>query len=200
MEADLPMSWPVSERRDQHNRVLVWVEARHHVSRAPMPMGLWDGRDHERFRVDGEDRDFYGAGAIQDLRPFTSEAGLVVRSYSLKLSAFSPEVRELVRGRSIRFAPVQIHLASFDPETGTLLGLQRVFSGVVDGAPEEIGAIGGDAGVSLEIVSNARILTRKATVLKSHASQAKRNGDSFFQYADVSGTVPVFWGRDRHRN
>ncbi|WP_162894058.1 MULTISPECIES: hypothetical protein [Phaeobacter] len=194
------MSWPVSQRRDQHNRVLMWVEAKEHLTGDPKPLGIWDGRDHQQFEIDGEIRAFFGAGNIQQLKAFTSEAGLVIQNYGLDLAAFSPEVRALVRARDVRFARVQIYVVVFDPETGAQLGLHRVFSGVIDGAPEEIGAAGGDALVKLNLVSNARLLTRKAPVLKSQAAQSKRDGDKFFQYADVSGAVPVFWGRWRHRD
>ncbi|WP_333847641.1 hypothetical protein [Phaeobacter italicus] len=193
------MSWPVTTRRDQHNRVLMWVEAREHLTGDPMPLGIWDGRDHQTFEVAGESRAFFGAGNIQQLKAFTSEAGVVIQNYSLDLAAFSPEVRALVRGRDVRFAPVKIYVVLFDPETGAQLGLHRVFSGVVDGAPEEIGAAGGQALTKLNLVSNARLLTRTTPVLKSHAAQSKRSDDKFFQYADVSGSVPVFWGRARHR-
>ncbi|UWR76630.1 hypothetical protein K4L04_01325 [Phaeobacter inhibens] len=194
------MSWPVSQRRDQHNRVLMWVEAKEHLTGDPKPLGIWDGRDHQKFEIDGEIRAFFGAGNIQQLKAFTSEAGLVIQNYGLDLAAFSPEVRALVRARDVRFARVQIYVVVFDPETGAQLGLHRVFSGVIDGAPEEIGAAGGDALVKLNLVSNARLLTRKAPVLKSQAAQSKREDDKFFQYADVSGSVPVFWGRWRHRD
>lgn len=194
------MSWPVSDRRDQHNRVLMWIEAKELVTGQSAPFGIWDGRDHQQFLVDGKVREFYGAGNIQQLKAFTSEAGIVIQNYSLDLAAFSPEVRSLVRGRDIRFARVQIFVVGFDPVTGAQVNLHRVFSGVIDGAPEEIGAAGGEALTKLNLVSNARLLTRKTPVLKSHAAQSKREGDGFFRYADVSGSVPVFWGKERHRN
>lgn len=192
------MTWPVTTRRDQHNRVLVWIEARDHDTGNAKPMGIWDGRDNQQFEVAGELRPFFGAGNIQELAVFKSEAGLVVQSYSLPLAAFSPEVRELLRGRDVRFAKLQIYLVSFDPETGAQLGVERIFTGFIDGAPETIGEAGGDARATLNLVSNARLLTRKVPVLKSHAAQSKRDGDAFFKYADVSGSVPVFWGRVKH--
>jgi|26BtaG_2_1085354.scaffolds.fasta_scaffold00151_19 hypothetical protein len=194
------MSWPVTTRRDQHNRVLIWIEAKDRETGAPSALGIWDGRDHQEFEIDGEVRAFFGAGNIQELKAFTSEAGVVIQNYSLNLAAFSPEVRELVRGRDVRFVRAQIHLAQFDPSTGALTEVSRIFSGVVDGASENIGAIGGEAATSLKLVSNARLLTRKVPVLKSHAAQSKRGGDAFFRHADVSGSVPVFWNRERHRN
>lgn len=192
------MTWPVSDRRDQHNRVLIWIEAKDHDTGAANPMGIWDGRDHAEFEVDGEIRTFYGAGNVQDLAAFSSEAGLVVHNHSIELAAFSPEVRELVRGRDVRFARIQIYLARFNSETGAVISLSRVFHGVVDAAPEEIGAAGGAAIVSLKLVSNARLLTRKTPVLKSHVAQSKREGDGFFRYADMSGNYPIFWGREKH--
>lgn len=192
------MSWPVSDRRDQHNRVLIWIEAKDHVSGVANPMGIWDGRDHMEFEVEGQIRPFYGAGNVQELAAFTTEAGVVVHNHSIDLAAFSPEVRELVRGRDIRFARVQIYVLSYDPETGAQISLSRVFHGVVDAAPEEIGPAGSDAKVTLNLVSNARLLTRKTSVLKSHAAQSKRQGDAFFRYADGSGNYPVFWGREKH--
>lgn len=189
------MTWPVSERRDQYNRLLIWIEARDHDTGEPKPMGLWDGRDHKSFLIDGEARNYYGAGNLQEFSTFTSSAGLIVQNYRVSLAAFSPEVRELVRGRNVRFAPTQMHLLCHHSETGVSLGAHRIFKGFIDAAPEQIGAAGDDASVTLEFVSNARALTRKVPVLKSHAAQSKRNGDAFFKYADVSGSVQVTWGR-----
>jgi hypothetical protein len=193
------MTWPVAFRKDQYNRVLIWVDAKDLETGAPAPLGLWDGRDHQDFEIEGEVRAFFGAGNVQNLTAFTSEAGVVIQNYSLDLATFSPEVRELVRARNVRFARVQIYVAQFDPSAGALVAVSRIFSGVVDGAVEEIGAAGGDANTSLKLVSNARLLTRKVPVLKSHAAQSKRDGDAFFRHADVSGSVPVFWNRERHR-
>jgi hypothetical protein len=178
--------------------VLVWIEARDPDTGNAKPMGIWDGRDNQQFEVASELRPFYGAGNIQELGVFRSEAGLTIQNYSLPLAAFSPEVRELLRGRDVRFAKLQIYLVSFDPETGAQLGVERIFTGFIDSAPETIGEAGGDASATLNLVSNARLLTRKVPVLKSHAAQSKRDGDAFFKYADVSGSVPVFWGKEKH--
>jgi len=194
------MSWPFVTRKDQYNRVLIWIAAKNRVSGEADPMGIWDGRDHQTFEINGEARSFFGAGNVQSLTAFTSQAGIVIENYTIDLAAFSPEVRQLVRGRDVRFARVEVYIVSFDPEAGAQLSIDPIFKGTIDGASEEIGARGGDALVSLKLVSNARLLTRKLPLLKSQVAQSKRDGDRFFRYADVSGTVPVFWGRERHQN
>ena len=188
------MSIPVVERGDLHVEVLIWVEARNKVTRAAEPIGFWTGSDHQILEVAGQSRTYYGGGQTLSVDDIKSRAGVVVQSQKVVLSAVSDQVRLMLDGRDIRQAGVEIHLARYHPAKGVPLGVDRIFKGLVDVAPETLG----DSGqVELSLVSAARNLTRKVPLYKSDASQRRRDGDRFFRWADVTGKVPVYWDRKR---
>jgi hypothetical protein len=53
---------------------------------------------------------------------------------------------------------------------------------------------GGSPSCVISLVSETRALTRSLAGAKSQAAQSLRGGDQFRRFADVSGTVPVYWG------
>ena len=58
---------------------------------------------------------------------------------------------------------------------------------------------GGEGSCELSLVSSARAGTRKLALKKSDASGRLRKlpgggEDRFFQFADISGAVPIKWG------
>ncbi|MGH1447435.1 MAG: hypothetical protein ACRBBO_15480 [Cognatishimia sp.] len=191
------MSLPDIDRSDLYIRNLVWILARDRVSAELRPRGFWDGDDDVAFQIDDEERFFSGSGSVLSVPNLKSRSGVVVQTQKLTLSALAPEVRDLVHGLDIRLAKVFLYWAEFDPVNGTLKGIHRVFKGSIDAAPERIGAVGQGASVELSLVSSARLLTRKAHILKSHASQSKRSGDGFFRHADLSGKTKIYWGSER---
>ncbi len=180
-------------------RVLVWIEARHRDTLMPAALGLWSGEDHQDFVVGGATRTYYGAGTLLSMPPLTAEVGLKVRSHRLSLSPLAPEVVQVMRGYDPRLAPVDIHVAHFDPGTGNLLAPPaRVFRGVLNTVSVDTPAEGGEARIEVELLSAAQSLTRSLALKKSDESlRARSPDDAFRQYIAVTGAVEAVWGEAR---
>lgn len=191
------MPYPVVNNGALSVDVLLWIEAVNRDTQLPETMGLWTGADNQTFTIDGQQREYFGAGAVLDVPSIISITGFNVQTQSASLAILTPEVEQLILGYDARQAPVEIHIARFDPETNVLLGTDRVFRGWLDKAPISSGQKGGTAGLGISLASNGRVLTRKSNLKKSDESQRLRNGDRFFRYADVSGSVKVYWNMER---
>lgn len=176
-------------------RALVWVRARNRATGALEAIGFWTGEDHRDFVIGGETRTYFGAGALLALPEFTVAAGLEVRMHEISLSALAPEVAQLLRGYEARFAPVEVHVATFAPESFALVAEPvRIFKGYIDAARIVTPKLGEAGSASITVASASRALTRGLALKKSDATQSLRQGDRFRRYTDVSGSVEVWWG------
>lgn len=178
-------------------RVLVWISARDRDTGATESMGIWNGADHKTFTIQGVDRLYYGAGGLISIDPITSRTGLTVRMQRLVFSPLAPEVEQVIRGYDVRFAPIEIHRAVFDPDTHNLMDEpHRRFRGYVDKiSPLKTGPKGDQVRVELQLASAARALTIPLSRRRSDETLRARSAeDAFRQYADVAGTISVMWG------
>lgn len=187
----------LAQRRGVAVRWLFWVEAKDRTTGDIVPLGLWNGSDHREFTVNGVPRTYYGAGSLVQVQPLTYETGPVVRIQTVEFAPISPEVEQMLRGYDARLAPVELHLANFDPQTMELISIDRAFRGVLDKAPIPTPEIGNSSRIVAELASTARRMTRTVTAKKSDEAQKRRAGDRFRRYADVSGSVTVWWGEAR---
>lgn len=190
-------------RGDTLHQALVWISARNRATGAVETAGFWTGGEDLAFTVEGQVRPYFGIGQVVRVPPILSRVGGVVQMQELVLSGNSPEVEAALRGYDPQLAPVEIHVARFNPLTGALLGIDRVFRGTVDKAPRQIPAKGGEGTEwTLSLASGMRALTRTLTTKRADASQRVRRlpdgrEDRFFRFADVAGSVERFWGMDR---
>lgn len=179
-------------------RRLVWIEARRIDTGATEAMGLWSGEDDLQITLDGEARTYLGAGGLLQAEPITAGSGLAVRVHRLSLSGAAAEVENLVKGYNTRFAPVSVHRALYDPDSRALVGTpHRVFQGMVNSIDFPTAAPGDAPSVTVEVVSETRVLTRTLPTKKSDDSHQMRAGDRFRRYGDISGAVAVYWGELR---
>lgn len=179
-------------------RLLVWIVARDRATGEPVSLGFWSGNDAVQFAINGAARDYYGAGALMQVDDFTFSAGLDVRMQRLVLSPLAPEVAQVIRGYEPRLARIEVHRALFDPATMSLVAEpHRLFRGWIDEVDIATPAIGGQAAVTITMASTARAMTRTLSLKKSDESQKLRGGDRFRRYADISGSVDVWWGEKR---
>ena len=175
----------------------LWVIARDMETNAPFPVGYWTGDDATTLTVEGQARTYYGAGAALSIEPLTYQLGAVVQTQRVSLGPLAAEVRQVLRGYDTRQAPVELHLVMLDP-LGAVTSVERAFKGVMDRFEINEGPLD-DAGNStvtcdVELVSDARLLTRTLSLKQSDASQRVRNpNDRFRQYSDVAGEVKVNW-------
>lgn len=194
---DAPTLAAFQARVAVHNRVLFWITARNRISGLPEALGLWNGGYDRSFTINGTPRTYVGAGALMQVPPLVYQVGLSVRMQRLTLSPIDATVGAMIRTYDSRLAPVEIHRASFDPVTGTLVSEpHRLFKGLVDELEVTTDAKG-EVRCEVTIASSARYLTRTLTLKRSDASQQLRSGDRFLRYADVSGEVDVYWGENR---
>lgn len=184
-------------RADLRHAWAVWIIARDMATDAPFPVGYWTGDDAAQITVSGQLRDYYGAGAALSLEPPTFQGGALVQTQRVSLGPLAPEVRQVLRGYDTRQAPVQIHLVMLD-DRDRPVSAEMAFDGVMDSFEISDGPID-EAGNStvvcdVELVSDARMLTRTLSLRQSDASQRLRDPDDRFrQYADVAGEVKVTW-------
>ena len=184
-------------RADQRHAWAIWIVARDMATGAPHHVGYWTGDDAAPILIDGQSRAYYGAGAALEISPITYQLGAVVQTQSVSLGPLAPEVRQVLRGYDTRQAPVEIHLITLD-DLDRPSASDMAFQGVIDSFEIVDGPID-DFGNStvvcqVEMVSDARMLTRTLTLKQSDASQRLRNpNDAFRQYADVAGEVRVTW-------
>lgn len=186
-------------RRGMVARLLVWIVARKRATGAAVPAGFWSGDDHHDFSIGGQSRTYYGAGALLAIDPLQAETGLKVRQHRITLSPIAPEVEQVIHGYDPRLAPVEMHVAYFEPETRALLAApNRVFKGFVDTLKVSTPPVGGSAEVEVNLLSAAHALTRQLALKKSHESlQARAPNDDFRQYTTLTGAVQALWGEQR---
>ena len=185
----------LAARDGYHAEILIWVKARNRATGTEEALGLWTGAEDMGFVIDGDTRTYSGAGAMLSAEPIIYAIGLDVRVQRFKLSGIDETVAQLVRGFDARLAPIEVHRALFDPNSGALIDAPELrFRGVVDELPIHTPETGGEAYIDLVAASQSRDLTRTLSLRKSDESQRLRGGDRFRQYADVSGAVTTYWG------
>lgn len=187
----------LGQRRGVISRVLFYITAKNRETGDPEPLGIWNGIDHRDFTIDGETRTYYGAGNLLNLSELTSERGLTIRKLTLSASPLSTEIKTILREYDPKFAPVDIHLAIYNPDTNNMVSDPlRVYKGWLDKLSIKTSAMGGDSVASLELFGNSRILTRMTASKRSDENQRKRlSTDSLFKYISVSGAkITTPWG------
>lgn len=179
-------------------RHLVWISARNRSTGLPETLGVWSGDYTLAITIDGAARTYAFAGAALQIPEIVTVPGLSVRSLRLGLASIDAGVENIVRNYDTRFAPVEIHRAVIDPATRAIAAAPyRVFKGMINSLQFPRPEPGGLAEVSLELVSENRVLTRGLPMKKSDHSQRQRSGDRIRRYGDVSGVVPVYWGEEQ---
>lgn len=185
-------------RRGLECDTLIWIVAKNRASGAPEPAGLWSGADAQIFTVGGQERTYYGAGALLQLEPITLGTGFDVRRHQLVLSPLSPDVIATLKIYDPRLAPIEIHTVDHDPETGAQIAAPTLeWQGAIDAIDDTTPEIGGEGQVTITIASFARALTRTIPARRNDAWQQRRGGDRFNRYSDVSGTAGDWWGQNQ---
>jgi hypothetical protein len=144
-------------------------------------------------------RDFVGDGSIlsMDKIPLTSD--LTVRTVRVTLSQIHATVQDMARGWDIRGARVEIHRSLFNPQTGAVIGAAAChFVGKVNKAPISTPSVGQEGGITIDVVSQTRDLTRTNPAKKSDETQKRRSGDRGRRYIGTAN-VKIWWGEKRQR-
>lgn len=195
----------LAERGGLIPRWLLWISAKNRSAGTTEATGLWTGDDDQTFTVGGQTRSYFGAGGLVSIDPLTYETGTSVQMQRLALGPITPEVAQLLRTYDPRLAPAELHLALFRPLDNSLVSITRALKGWIDEAPVKDGAATDQDGnfisasvCEVTIAASSREGTRTLPLKKSDSAQQRRGGDRGRRYADVSGTVAVWWGEERH--
>lgn len=172
------------------------------ASPAPFNLGFWTGDyDYTVTVKDGEtgatvSRLYYGVGVGLRVPKIPRTSDMTVQTLVIGLPKNHPVSIALVRQNTVRFAKVDIHEGILQTHGSTLLSPPELtFLGEVDGDPISRPAAGGEAGLSLEVVSDAiRALTRTNPARNSHERQVQRGGDQFARYSNLVGNIEAPWG------
>lgn len=179
-------------------RALFWIQVRDRSTNARVGFGFWMGEDDRSFTIGSETRSYLGGGGLVGIDPIVMQAGLTVRMQRVTLSPLAPEVNTMLRGYDAWRAPAEIHRAFFNPDSGGLIANpKRLWKGVVDGAPIQTPAIGGESNVVITLASALESLTHGLTLTRSDAIQRQRGDDRFYRYKDMTGSVSTSWGEKR---
>lgn len=183
---------------------MLWVEARDRETGDVEAVGIWGGLDTETITVIdmftgvSQSRTFYGAGSMLEVGAVRHEAGLTIRSVSVTLSSLAPAVLQAFRAYEPRGAQAQLWRRTYAVETMTPLAVERWVKGYINAAPIERPAPGGDATLTAEIVTTARMLTVTNALMKSHQAQrARMPGDMFRQHKASIAQVEVPWASEK---
>lgn len=183
-------------------RWLVWISGQNRETGEVETSGFCNDVDEINVVINGQERQYVGAGAMLGIGELQYEAGTDIQYQRLEFSMVSEEVEQAVRQYDPRLAPVEIHLALFKPETGALVNTARAFSGWVEDAPirerpTEYGAI---SVVEFNLASSSRAGTRTVSAKKGPYSQRLRlETDRGRDYADMASEVKVRWGQEDDR-
>lgn len=175
-------------------RWLVWISGKNRQTGSTESAGFWTGDDNAEFTIDGQVRDYTGAGPLISIDAIKYAAGTEIQMQSLEFSMFSDEVEAQIYQYDIRLAPVELHLALFSPDTGELVGIATSFKGWIED-PDVVDSASGGRSLRLSVASEARAGTKTLATKRSAQSMQLRNPDEAgFDYADISGDVSIAWG------
>jgi hypothetical protein len=183
-------------------RRYVWVTAKDRETGLPVSEGFWSGDEDVMINViDGRlgtivARGYRGAGQLLQISPIPRVSDLTEQTVTIDLSQIAPAVQQLVRGYDVRLARVEIHEMTHSTISRQPVSPpEPVFVGVVDGAPINTPAVGGDGKAELRCVSDAiSMLTRTNPRKSSYEAQKLRSGDEWGLYSGSVAGWDIKWG------
>lgn len=184
-------------------RGFFWITAKNLETGEPHSFGLWTGFDTVSVDVMSgstgaiETRDYVGGVSLQ-IGDITRVSDLTIQTIEVKFSAIAPACQTIVRAHDVRLAKIEIHTGWLDTVTRSIADMPEVdFLGLVNGAPIETAATGGESLVTLNIISDAAaMLTRTNPSKRSYEGQKRRDGDEINLYANTVKMIRVFWGEN----
>lgn len=191
----------IQSRAGHIPRIFVWIKAKNRDTGELEEGGFWSGDDYVGVSVvQAEtgltvDRTYGPASSLLVVDPIPAISDLTVRTVQVQLRSIGEDVRQLILGYDVRFAPIEIHRGLLSLDTHLLVAPPvPIFDGQVNGAPINTPAAGGEGGIKLAVVSHSRVLTRANAAKKSDESQQLRSSDRFRRYTDVAPQWDYFWG------
>lgn len=178
--------------------VILRVSARNRATGIVEHLDLWTGPEQRQFTIGGQVRTCFPA-AILNVFPIVTGTGVKARMQRIALTPLPAEIRSLFSNYDAGRAPVTLHRALFNVESGDLIAEpRRVFKGRLHHAPETSGQIGEEGQIEAALASSAIDLTQGLTLTRSDEVQRQRSDDRFYRHKAVTGAVRVVWGEKTH--
>lgn len=158
--------------------------------------GFWDGLGV----LSHAGVDYIGAGQLLgvDQVSYTgdlSTSPLTIRLTAVPNSDLDPDVLATIEAEQYHQRPVTLSRAYIDPETRSVVSVERVFRGYVDQITHDY-TIGGEATIVCSVESRARDNTRRGWRTRSDADQKRiASDDGGMRHAAVSGSQDIYWGK-----
>jgi hypothetical protein len=173
-------------------RYFIWCEARDPDTGSPAPAGFWNDVGDI---VDGP-RTYHGSGSLISISSLTAKGDLTKPKLTVSLSGLDVVANEMLRGRSIAQAPIEVHLGVYVMATQVLIPpLISYFIGFVDDVSIPTPPKGGDSVISIICRSASSALDAGRTSTRSLASSAERDPADDF-YSDTGAQrKPLYFGR-----
>lgn len=185
-------------------RRFFWITPRNVETGTLAPFGLWTGDEDISVEVMSgntgaiETRTYVG-GINLEIGDIPRVSDLTIQTIEVKFSAIAPVCQEIVRAHDVRLAKTEIHDGWLDVVSRSITDRPEIaFLGLVNGAPVETAATGGESYATLNIVSDAiSMLTRTNPRKRSYEAQKRRGGDEFGLYSNTVKVVTVTWGENK---
>lgn len=179
-------------QRQVMRRDFIWCEARDPITGDPDPAGFWN--DVGNVLLEG--RTYHGSGLF-NISTLQARSDLSIPGLTITLSGIDNNVAAMVRGLSMRQAPIEVYIGIFDVSNSALIGsIIKRFSGKVDDIEIITPPASGKSTITITCESSSRALTIKRTETRSQASIQERNpGDAFFDYTTGQSQQPLYFGR-----
>lgn len=145
-------------------------------------------------------RDFVGDGALNEVDPVVSVQGMLIKTYTIRLSPLHAAVRNMYSGQNIRNARVELHRLQIIPSTNEPAGPAMVEDvGTIDKAPLTLEGVSAESYIDLQVVNRVRAMTKTRSDKKSDAwTRQNRLGDQIRKYNDTAN-VKIWWGQAKDK-
>lgn len=143
---------------------------------------------------------YQGAGALLDVQLGRAVAGtlavpLTVRARAMPSHGVTADVLATIEDEDYHQRPLVYSQAFFEPQSGALLSVDRVWSGAIDVIAHSE-TPGGDA--SMDLICESRMRDVRLTTGRLRADPDQRRvdaSDGGFRHVSAAGAVRVDWGR-----
>ena len=179
-------------------RFAMWFQSKNRVTNEIETVGLHTGLDNITMVVDGQVREFVGAGQILDIPSFRYQTGFNIQHQNIQLAIAAPEMVEGIKVHNPQYQPCDAHIILLENGTDRYVDKIKCFDGYIDGI--EIVDEEDTSYCEVTLVNSMRQGTKPLYTKKSHEDQQLRHPeDEFRKYAATSGKGSRHWGQESEK-
>lgn len=206
MRDDLPAATTTAQGlRATKLRHALWITAFDRTTNAPTSFGFWSGALTRSLSVIDAltratvSRSFLGLPALGELPDIPLTSDITVREIDVTFSQISADALNVMKGYSVRYAPVQIYRVNLSVDTDLpVAAAYPRFVGFVNLFVMKTPKVNERGRIHLSLVSQSRELTKSSPDMRSDESQQARfAGDRFYKYTKNVARFETPWGMER---